>query len=187
MNPREALNRTAALSVLLLMVFAMWRLTVVPVTDLVWDRYAEIDAMQQHLSDLQRIVARGNALQQETELLRTRLADDLALWSGASAPAVAAAVQNRLRQVAMMHGGVVKTTTELRGTEAQSLQAVRIRFRIEGTIETISQTLAAIEQSRPALFVDALTIQGQDGDGSAERPPLLTLDLDVSAYRALVP
>lgn len=203
-----ALRRAAALAILLLLPVAAWILVADPVIGLARDRIDDIAALAQRRADLDLILSRRPDLRREEAALRVRLAEEGGFWAGASAPAIAAAVQDRLRQVVTAHGGLLKTAAEIRsaatlgaelgadrGTADRSADpgagparaaAIRTRFRIEGTLETIRATLAAIETSRPALFVDGLTITGQDGDGTVEKPPMLALDLDVTAFRAPV-
>lgn len=203
-----ALRRAAALAILLLLPAAAWIVVADPVIGLARDRIDDIAALARRRADLDLILSRRPDLRREEAALRVRLAEEGGFWAGASAPAIAAAVQDRLRQVVTAHGGLVKTAAEIRsaatlgaepgadrgaadrsadpGAGPARAAAIRTRFRIEGTLETIRATLAAIETSRPALFVDGLTITGQDGDGTVEKPPMLALDLDVTAFRAPV-
>lgn len=198
-----ALRRAAALAILLLLPVAVWIVVADPVIGLARDRIDDIAALAQRRADLDLILSRRPDLRREEAALRVRLAEEGGFWAGASAPAIAAAVQDRLRQVVTAHGGLLKTAAEIRsaatlgaelgadrgadpGAGPARAAAIRTRFRIEGTLETIRATLAAIETSRPALFVDGLTITGQDGDGTVEKPPMLALDLDVTAFRAPV-
>lgn len=198
-----ALRRAAALAILLVLPAAAWIVVVDPVIGLARDRIDDIAALAQRRADLDLILSRRPDLRREEAALRVRLAEEGGFWAGASAPAIAAAVQDRLRQVVTAHGGLLKTAAEIRsaatlgaelgadrgadpGAGPARAAAIRTRFRIEGTLETIRATLAAIETSRPALFVDGLTITGQDGDGTVEKPPMLALDLDVTAFRAPV-
>lgn len=207
-----ALRRAAALAILLLLTVAAWIVVADPVIGLARDRIDDIAALAQRRADLDLILSRRPDLRREEAALRVRLAEEGGFWAGASAPAIAAAVQDRLRQVVTAHGGLLKTAAEIRsaatlgaelgadrgaadrgadrgadpGAGPARAAAIRTRFRIEGTLETIRATLAAIETSRPALFVDGLTITGQDGDGTVEKPPMLALDLDVTAFRAPV-
>jgi hypothetical protein len=58
---------------------------------------------------------------------------------------------------------------------------VRVRFSVEGTLETVRRTLAAIETSKPVMFVDSMTIMAP-ATFPPDKPPLLSLDLEVVGY-----
>jgi hypothetical protein len=58
-----------------------------------------------------------------------------------------------------------------------------VRFSIQGTLDTVQQTLAAIATTNPALFVDSYTITAPESAGpAADAPPMLNLELDVAGY-----
>lgn len=184
-SARIVINRGLALLLLAGVIVLAWMVVITPVAGLATDRVAEIDALMERRAALTLVAERRPALEAQASALATRLREEGGFWTGGSATAIAATVQDRLRKVVTEHAGRVRTTSELRTAADQAERNVRVRFRIEGTIETIERTLAAIEASRPMLFVDAMTLVGHDGDGTPERAPVLTLDLDVSAPRAM--
>lgn len=180
-----SLQRLLAVAILLVLITAIWVLVAGPLVGLVLDRRSDIDALTERLANLQAITARTPVLERQERDLTLRLADGRGFWTGASATAIAASVQDLLRQVVVANGGVVKSSAEQRPTSEQSSQAVQVRLRIEGPLDTVQKTLAAIEDARPALFVDSLTILAQDGGGSPDKRPTLGVDLQVIGYRAL--
>jgi len=159
-----------------------WFVVVWPLVGLVQARQADIDALSERLSHLRAVIARKPELEHREQALQAQLAAEGGFWKGASAAAVAASVQDRLRRVVTSSDGVVKSTSELRTTAEREARVVRVRFRIEGTLETAQKTLAAIETMRPALFVDSLTIVGPGGPIDPARPPVIDVDLEVSGY-----
>lgn len=181
---RTTISRALAVLLLLAVVVSAWIVVIAPVAGLATDRLGEIETLVERRVNLTLIAERRATLETQAENLAKRIREEGGYWTGGSATAIAAAVQDRLRQAVTTHGGRVRTTSELRSTGEQTVQTVNVRFRIEGTIETIERTLVAIEGARPMLFVDAMTLVGHDGDGTTETPPVLMLDLDVSAYRA---
>jgi Type II secretion system (T2SS), protein M subtype b len=58
---------------------------------------------------------------------------------------------------------------------------VRVRFSIEGTLETVERTLYAVQTSKPAMFVDSMTIAAPNSV-SRDRAPRLGLDIEVVGY-----
>ena len=95
---------------------------------------------------------------------------------------MAAGVQAQLRQVVTGSGGRVKSMSDAKESTGADFHQVTIRFSIEGTLDTVQRTLAAIDASKPALFVDGLTIAAPANVMPRDRAPSLNLDLDVTGY-----
>ncbi len=164
------------------MLLAGWFLVLSPLIDLALERNADIVTMSDRLAHLRAIAARGTTFQKREQALQAELAAEGGFWQGASSAVVAASVQDQLRHVVTDSGGVVRSTSELRGGTEREARTVRVRFRIAGTLETVQKTLDSIQTMRPALFVDAFSIIGSDGPIDQAKPPMLDLDLEVSAY-----
>lgn len=176
------IRRALALAILLCLLIFAWGLVASPLIELSCDRQSEIDALSDELARLQAITARKAELERRAAALHGQLAAEGEFWTGASAAAIAAGVQDRLRQVVAGSGGRVKSTSEAKEGTGPDFHQVTIRFSIEGTLDTVQKTLAAIEASNPTLLVDGLTIAASGGVTPRDRPPSLNLDLDVTGY-----
>jgi hypothetical protein len=100
------------------------------------------------------------------------------LVPGATAGLAASALQAR---VLLLVTGAEVRQIEARGAEAEgALTRLRLNLRLAGDEAGIMQTLIALEQATPLIFVDALRVTGQ-GDGGA-----LSVEMDLSAYAGKV-
>jgi len=176
------IRRGLALSILLGLLLVAWAGVVSPLIGFPRERQGQIDALSEELGRLRTMTARRPELERQAAAVQGQLAAEGGFWSGASAAAVAASVQDRLRQVVVGSGGRVKSTSEGTESPASGFREVTIRFSIEGTLETVQKSLAAIETATPALFVNGLTIAAPSDLTARDRPPVLNLDLDVTGY-----
>ncbi|GAN76968.1 type II secretion system protein GspM [Acidisphaera rubrifaciens] len=174
-------RRALALAILVLLPVVAWVAVVAPLVDLVRDRQAEIESVADRLATLRAVIGRIPTLKTREAANRQRLEAAGAIWPETSPAAIAAAMQDRLRQAVASSHGVLKTASRLQGKGEKDLDAVRIRFSIEGTLETVRQTLAHIQTARPEMFVDSMTIKAP-AIFTKEKPPLLGLDLEVVGY-----
>jgi hypothetical protein len=173
------LRRALALTILLTVLVLGWTLAVEPLIDLSRDRQADIAALSDQLAHLQAIIGRQPALARRAATEQSALSAEGGLWNGASAAEVAAAMQDRLRKVVSASGGRLRSTAMVAEAAERGFHRVTVHFSIEGTLDTVTATLAAIEAAHPAMFVDLLAIHAA-GVASANRPPALATELDVS-------
>jgi len=174
-------RRTAALTILLLLILLFWLVLVRPLIAMATERQRDIVVLSDRLATLRTAIARIPALQQQDASLDARLDAGGGVWPDASDAAVAAQMQDRLLQVVRRGGGVVKTTSTMQGTDAGGLHAVRVRFSIEGTLDTLEQTLLTVQTSKPAMFVDSMTIVSPMTI-PRDKAPRLSLDIEVIGY-----
>ena len=100
------------------------------------------------------------------------------LVPGATAGLAASALQARILQLV---GQAQVQQIEARGAEAEgALTRLRVNLRLAGAESDVMQTLIALEQAQPLIFVDALRVTGQ-GDGGS-----LAVEMDLSAYAGKV-
>jgi general secretion pathway protein M len=177
------LRRTAAVGVLGLLLLAGWFGIAQPMAWL-WTGDAEADqAAADRLARLTALAQRRPVFAEQVRSLQKALADPALLWSGSSPALISAAVQAQLRQVISAAGGSVRSTTELPVVPEHGLLRVSLRVDAEGTVETLQRTLHAVEAATPILIVDDLMVTAPDGGSTeAERPPVLSIRLDVTGY-----
>lgn|SRR5665213_3132721 len=175
------LRRGLALVLLVTVLVVGWRLGVQPIIDLSLERRQDIAALSDQLAHLQAIIVRRPELEHRAALEQRNLGTEGGLWTEASAAEVAAGMQNRLRQVIAGGNGRLRSTALLSQANEHGFRRVTVHFSIEGVLGTVQATLAAIQASRPAMFVDSMAIHAA-GAGDADTPPALTMELDVSGY-----
>jgi general secretion pathway protein M len=120
-----------------------------------------------------------------------------AFYFDAATPALAGAeLQRTVQDVVTAANGRLISTQILPGPPEETPPRVRVRTQIQGSTETLLDVLHALEQARPFLFVDQLSIRSSarpalpeaDPSGRAlRRPPSnpageLTMRLDVFGF-----
>ena len=175
-------RRALALAILALIGLFAWSLVIGPLIDLSRDRQSDILALTEQLDRLEAVITSKPELERQAGSLQAQLGTAGGFWDGASPAAIAAGIQDRLRAAVVGGGGRVKSTSEGNEAAEHGFRKVTVRFGIEGTIETMQQTLAAVATTSPALFVDGFTVAGAANEGARDRPPVLNLDLNIAGY-----
>ena len=176
-----ALRRVLALAILLMAPVLAWLVVVQPLAGLVSAREDEITVLAERLDRLRATIRRLPELERNEAASRQRLEAAGGLWTDASRASIAATMADELRQAVAGSHGAVKSTSELQGGEEKGLQAVKLRFAIEGSLETLQATLAAVAAARPAIFVDAMNVVAP-GTNGPDKPPRIDFDLEVVGY-----
>ncbi len=175
-------RRALALLILSVMVVLAWMLVAQPVIGLATGRQADIAALSEQLSQLKTIAARMPELDERATQMKTRFAASGGFWTGASVAATAASIQNLIRRAAVSGGGQLRSASEGAETVDHGFRRVTVRFGVEGTYETVLQTLAAVEKATPSLFAESVTIHSGENGFGRDRPPMMNLELTVVGY-----
>lgn len=176
-----ALSRTLALAVLFVLALLGWFAVASPLIAMVSDRQNDIETLHTRLASLSAAVARIPELERRGREAKAALDAAGGVWVGAGDSAIAATLQDQLRQVVTKSDGVVKSTSYLGATTDADLQSIRIRLSADGTLDTLQHTLAAVENARPPMFVESMMITAP-AQFTADKPPILALDFEISAY-----
>lgn len=177
-----AVSRTLALAVLFGMLLVGWFAVASPLIDMVSDRQSEIETLQRRLASLNATIARIPELERRGRTAKAALDAAGSIWIGASDAAIAATLQDQLRQAVTKGAGTVKSTSYLGGaTTDKDLQTIRIRLSADGTLETLQHTLAAVESARPPMFVESMMITAP-AQFTTDKPPILALEFEISAF-----
>jgi hypothetical protein len=176
------IRRALALAILALVCLVAWSLAIGPLIDLPRDRQSDILALSEQLDRLEAVSDRKPELERQAGSLQAQLAATGGFWDGASPAAIAAGIQDRLRAAVIGSGGRIKSTSEANEAAEYGFRKTTVRFGIEGTIETVQQTLAAVAATTPALFVDGFTVAAPANETARDHPPVLNLDLNVAGY-----
>jgi general secretion pathway protein M len=174
-------RRALALGILALLLVLVWSLAVSPLIRAVTDRQAEIAALSARLDRLDASLAERPAIERQVRQREQQFAALGGFWEGASTASIAARIQDRLREAVTGSGGRINSMSEASEAVERGFRKLTVRFAIEGTLDTIEQTFAAIETTHPALFVDAFAIAvpvRTQPDG----PPPLSFELEVAGY-----
>jgi hypothetical protein len=174
-------RRALAVLIAFLLVMVVWLVVARPLLALVTERQRDIAALSDRLSALRSAISRIPVLERQDASLDSRLDAGGGVWPDASDAATAAVIQDRLGQIIKREGGLVKTASTIQGTDEGGLHAVRVRFSIDGTLDTVEGTLLAVQTSKPALFVDSMTISAP-ATVSRDKPPRLSFDVEVIGY-----
>jgi hypothetical protein len=175
-----ALGRALALAILLGLLLLVWFAMVSPLIDMATERLSDIETLQERRANLRATIARIPELERRGLAAKAKLDGAGGIWIGAGDAPIAASIQDQLRQAVTNGDGIVKSTSYLGATVDKDLQTIRIRLSAEGTLDTLQQTLAAVEIARPPMFVESLTVAGP-AQFTTEKAPILALDFEISA------
>jgi hypothetical protein len=173
-----------ALAILLGLMLLVWSAAVQPLLGLTANRRADIALLDERVGNLEAVAAREADLRRRLRDGRRQLAAKGGLWAGTGGAAIAANVEDRLRAAVAAGGGRVTSTSEAREAAELGFRKITVHCTIEGSLDTMVKTLAAIETAEPALFVDNLVAATREIEGQRRGPPLLDIDLDVTGYSA---
>lgn len=120
---------------------------------------ADIAAKRDQLARLQRLGATLPALRAELDSVRAN-EDFKAFYFSASTSALAgAALQTRVQEIVNQAEGRLVSTQILPEARGEEPARVRVRAQIQGSTETLLEVLCQIEQARPFIFIEQLSIR----------------------------
>jgi len=180
-------RRALALTILLFVLWAAWSFVVSPAAQLSLGREADITLLVEELQHLRSVAAHRPDLERRSRALTARLASLEGYWTGPSDEAIAVSVQNLVRQAVSAGGGQITSTSDIGKSVDHGSPSLTIRFQVSGTLETLQRTLTAIAAATPALFVGSLEVSASGAAVASSQPPVLTIDVDVTAYRQPAP
>ena len=159
--PTGRSGRLLALGILLLLLLLLWQAIASPLLDLYRDRTQALDA--------RRAVAVHMAAQAAQLPALRRLAASsgahsgpVTLIAGNSDAIAAAALQERVQQMATGLGATLSSTESLPPTPvpAGNYRRVGVRIAITAPFDVMVRLLAAIEQASPSMLIDDLQLHG---------------------------
>ncbi len=130
----------------------------------------QIATSQDQLQRYQRLMTRLPALQAELEEVKKN-EDFKAFYFDAATPALAGAgLQRKIQEIVSNADGRLISTQLLPEQKDEQPPRVRIRTQLQGSTETLLSVLYEIEQSRPFLFVDKVSIRSTARPAQPARP-----------------
>jgi general secretion pathway protein M len=157
---------------------------------------ARIADSEDQLTRYRRLIRTLPDLRAELERVRANESFK-AFYFNAPTPALAGAeLQRQVQDIVTAAGGRLISTQILPGPPEESPPRVRVRTQIQGSTETLLDVLYNLEQARPFLFVDQVSVRSSarpqqpaaDPRGRAiRRPPVnpageLTVRLDIFGF-----
>lgn len=178
----KPVRRALALALLVLLVSGLGLYVVTPVIALVTSRQEDIDLLEEQRDRLMQVRLRQPSLEATAHRLEERISSNSLLWTGPSATAVSASIQNLLRAAVLESGGQVKTITDLGAARVAGVRTISARLQIQGPVGTLRAVLERIETAQPSLFVDRLSVSAPPWQGQADQAPQLTVTLTVLGF-----
>lgn len=166
--------RLLAVGLLGLMVAAVGYTVVRPLASLVLAGHEEAAVLEARLEGYRRIVGRRAALEAELSGLEAR-PEDGGDYLHAATPALAgAALQARIADLVRRHGGRVTRQQALPESDEAGFRRIAAQVRLTADITGLRTLLHALEDGRPRLFADGLSVRPQGGAGR--------LDVSLTVY-----
>lgn len=128
-----------------------------------------IEERRDQLSKYRRLIATLPGLRAELEQVRSN-EDFKAFYFDAPTPALAGAeLQRRVQSIVTAASGRLISTQLLPEERGQTPPRVRVRTQIQGSTDTLMNILFEIEQARPFLFVDQVSVRSSARSDLPER------------------
>lgn len=128
-----------------------------------------IEERRDQIFKYRRLIATLPTLRAELEQVRAN-EDFKAFYFNAPTPALAGAeLQRKVQDIVTAEGGRLISTQLLPDEKEQNPPRVRIRTQIQGSTDTLLGILYEIEQARPFLFVDQVSVRSSARSDLPER------------------
>lgn len=128
-----------------------------------------IEERRDQLIKYRRLIATLPTLRAELEQVKAN-EDFKAFYFDAPTPALAGAeLQRKVQEIVTAASGRLISTQLLPDEKEQHPPRVRIRAQIQGSTDTLTDILYAIEQTRPFLFVDQVSVRSSARSDLPER------------------
>ena len=142
---------------------------------------AEMDRLSSRIVDSEDQLARYRRMIRtlpdlRAELDRVRKNDSFkAFYFAAPTPALAGAeLQRKVQDIVTAANGRLISTQILPEQPGESPPRVRVRTQIQGSTETLLDVLYDLEEARPFLFVDQLSVRSSSRPERVERDPRMS-------------
>ena len=178
--PTGRSGRLLALGILLLLLLLLWQVIASPLLDLYRDRAQALDARRAVAVHMAAQAAQLPALRRLAASNGAR-SGPVALIAGNSDAIAAAALQERVQQMATGLGATLSSTESLPPTPAGNYRRVGVRIAVTAPFDVMVRLLAAIEQASPSMLIDDLQLHGSRIQLQANAP--IEGSLTVLAFR----
>ena len=181
------LSRALALAILIGMLAVAYLGVVQPIVETRADQREQLDGLEAALSRYRRVSQQRPAREAELASLKQRAAAEDGLLRGANETLMAAAVQNRIKELVASAQGEVKSMQILPAQSDGHLRRITVRGQMAMTVEATQRLFHELEGGEPLLFLDNVNIRSmQESRRRRERDragdDMLDLRVDVYGY-----
>ena len=167
MKPKARADRAlclVSLGAVMLLPMLLLAVIVIPWLSRISELDDRIATSRDQLMRYQRLVSTRPALQAELEQARTNDAFDAFYFKAPTQALAGAQLQARVQDIVTAASGRLISTQILPPEGQETPSRIRVRTQIQGSTETLMEVLYRLEQTRPFLFVESLSVR------SAARP-----------------
>jgi general secretion pathway protein M len=181
------LSRALALAILIGVLAVAYLGIVQPIVETRADQREQLDGLETALSRYRRVSQQRPAREAELASLKQRAAAEDGLLRGANETLMAAAVQNRIKELVASAQGEVKSMQILPAQSDGHLRRITVRGQMAMTVEATQRLFHELEGGEPLLFLDNVNIRSmQESRRRRERDragdDMLDLRVDVYGY-----
>lgn len=147
-------------------------------------RIAEFDTdiarNRDQLQRYQRLVATLPTLQAELEQARANDAFEAFYFKAPTEALAGAQLQTRIQEIVTGASGRLISTQILPPETQETPPRIRVRTQIQGSTQTVMEMLHRLEQARPFLFVERLSVRSSARPMTAGGPPMMNRRLSAN-------
>lgn len=159
--PTGARGRMVASAILLIVIILAAQYVIGPTLNLYFDGREDIDSMQRDIHRYQRLLGELPALKKANERLDRSPPLRPYLLAGNNQAIAAAKLQKRLQDIADSRGAKI-ASLRVRDPEIDgTFQRVTVEIHLKADMQALRDVLYEMENSRPLLFTEALSIQAR--------------------------
>jgi general secretion pathway protein M len=187
----KPLRRVLAITILVVLVFALFSGVVAPVLEGYRSNRHSIELMQAALARSQVFPSDLPSLRAELAGLRQQATSPQGgFLQGPNESMIAAQLQNRVKRVVETARGELKSTQNLPSREEGRFRRIAIRGQMTVSIPALQRTLYDLESTSPLLFIDNVDIRIRPAPRQRDRSTpdtLLDVRFEVYGYQRSVP
>ncbi|ADC63909.1 type II secretion system protein GspM [Allochromatium vinosum] len=176
MKPKARADRAlclVSLGAVMLLPMLLLAAIVIPWLSRISELDDRIATSRDQLMRYQRLVSTRPALQAELEQARTNDAFDAFYFKAPTQALAGAQLQARVQDIVTAASGRL-ISTQILPPEAQDMPPrIRVRTQIQGSTETLMEVLYRLEQTRPFLFVERLSVRSAARPAVSSSPALV--------------
>jgi general secretion pathway protein M len=109
----------------------------------------------------QRMLQAFPGLQAELKQVNNNQQLDEYYFSAETSALAGAKVQGKVKEIISSSGGSLTSTQVLSGIKSEPTQKVQVRVQMRGDTATLIDVLYKIEEARPLLFIEQLSVRAQ--------------------------
>lgn len=174
----KPIRRFVALGAPALAVAFIWIILVAPIRDSFHTMDEDIAARRYLLGKLTGALTRVGYSQERASDAVAKL-DRSELLEAAPDAVMAASLQSRVAELARQQGLQIQTMQVLPARTDSAVKWIGLGVAVNGSFESIAKLLATIEEGKPYLFIERLTLNAQGASSSEGTPPSLIADFEV--------